>query len=588
MTLGPLLSDPEQQALAAERRLLGDLRVSLARAGVTEEALADLVRSIAQLDELFLLVVVGEFNSGKSAFVNALLGRPLVPEGVTPTTAEITVLSYGSTETSQLAAERTRLITAPVDLLREIHVVDTPGTNAVIRAHEALTTHFVPRADLVIFVTSIDRPFSESERLFLERVRAWGKNVVFVVNKQDLVSRPEEIDEVRRFVETNSEQVLGSVPPLFFVSARDALRAKQGQPELWAASGFEPLERFIRDTLDDAGRLRLKLLNPLGVAGHVVDVRRATVDERLGLLSGDFAMLEDVERDLAQYERDLERDFAPRMAAIDNVLLEMERRGQAYFDEMLRLGRIADLLKKSRVQETFERDVVSDAPAIVERRVDELIDWLVEADLRQWQQVTGRLAAQRAAYRDRMVGGEIDQFRSDRARLMQSVGNEAQRVVETYDRREEARVLAEGARNAVAAAAATGVGAVGLGAIVSLAATTVAADVTGLAMAGVLGAIGFFILPAKRRRAKLEMREKVSAMRTRLSAAMRAQFEGEAARSVQRIRDGIAPYSRFVRAEGEKLRAEQAELGRFAGELEAMRARVDTIVPARVAPSERL
>lgn len=587
MTLGPLLSDPEQRMLAAERALLNDLRASLARAGVEEAALADLVRSIAQLDELFLLVVVGEFNSGKSAFVNALLGRALLPEGVTPTTAEITVLRYGATETSQLAAERTRLITAPVDLLREIHVVDTPGTNAVIRAHEALTTHFVPRADLVIFVTSIDRPFSESERVFLERVRAWGKNVVFVVNKQDLVSRPEEIDEVRRFVETNSEQVLGSVPPLFFVSARDALGAKQGQPELWAASGFEPLERFIRDTLDDAGRLRLKLLNPLGVAGHVVGVRRGTVDERLGLLAGDFAMLEDVERDLAQYERDLARDFAPRMAAIDNVLLEMERRGQAYFDEMLRLGRIADLLKKSRIQETFERDVVADAPAVVERRVDELIDWLVEADLRQWQQVTGRLAAQRAAYRDRMVGGEIDQFRSDRARLMLSVGNEAQRVVETYDRREEARELAEGARNAVAAAAATGVGAVGLGAIVSLAATTVAADVTGLAMAGVLGAIGFFILPAKRRRAKLEMREKVSAMRTRLSAAMRAQFESEAARSVRRIRDGIAPYSRFVRAEGEKLRAERAELGRFAGELEAMRARVDTIVPARPVPPGR-
>ena len=191
---------------------------------------------------------------------------------------------------------------------------------------------------------------------------------------------------------TNSEQVLGSVPPLFFVSARDALRAKQGRPELWAASGFEPLERFIKDTLDDAGRLRLKLLNPLGVARHVVDVRRATVDERLGLLAGDFATLDDVDRDLAQYQRDLARDFAPRMAAIDNVLLEMDRRGQAYFDEMLRLGRIVDLLKKSRIQESFEREVVADAPAVIERRVDELIDWLVEADLRQWQEVTEHLA----------------------------------------------------------------------------------------------------------------------------------------------------------------------------------------------------
>jgi len=580
MPLASFITDGQRDLLAAERDLLGNLRTALARAGVDDASLADLARSISQLDDLFLLVVVGEFNSGKSAFINALLGRPLLAEGVTPTTAEINVLAYGDAETSQLTPEGTRLVTAPVDLLRDLHLVDTPGTNAVIREHETLTTHFVPRADLVLFVTSIDRPFSESERAFLERIRAWGKHVVFVVNKQDLVARPEELEEVRRFVLSNSEKVLGLQPPLFFVSARDALRAKQGRPESWASSGFEPLERYITGTLDDGGRLRLKLLNPLGVARHVVDGRRALVGERLDLLAGDFATLDDVDRQLTQYERDLARDFEPRMAAIDNVLLEMERRGQAYFDEMMRLGHITDLVNKSRIQESFERDVVADAPALIERRVDELIDWLVESDLRQWQAVTAHLSAQRAAYRDRVVGGDIDHFRSDRARLIQSVGNEAQRVVETYDKREESRALAESARNAVAAAAATGVGAVGLGAIVTIAASTVAADVTGIVMASVLGAIGFLIIPAKRRRAKLEMREKVSALRDRLSRAMRSEFESETGRSVQRIRDGIAPYSRFVRAEGDKLKAEQDGLARFSGEIDAMRERVEALARA--------
>jgi ribosome biogenesis GTPase A len=93
MTLGPLLSDAQQQLLVAERALLNDLRTSLARSGTDDDAVAELSRSIAQLDELFLLVVVGEFNSGKSAFINALLGRQMLPEGVTPTTAEINVLT---------------------------------------------------------------------------------------------------------------------------------------------------------------------------------------------------------------------------------------------------------------------------------------------------------------------------------------------------------------------------------------------------------------------------------------------------------------------------------------------------------------
>ena len=57
------------------------------------------------------------------------------------------------------------MITAPVDFLRDIHVVDTPGTNAVIREHEAITADFVPRSDLVLFVSSADRPFTLGDAL---------------------------------------------------------------------------------------------------------------------------------------------------------------------------------------------------------------------------------------------------------------------------------------------------------------------------------------------------------------------------------------------------------------------------------------
>jgi len=572
-----MLSASEHQMLAAERALLNQVQAALVRSGADEAAVAELGQSITQLDALFLLVVVGEFNSGKSAFINALVGRQLLAEGVTPTTADINVLTYGPAESDQVRPGRTRLLTAPVDLLRDMHIVDTPGTNAVVREHEVLTTHFVPKADLVLFVTSVDRPFSESERQFLEGITSWGKKVVVVINKQDLVERGEDLETIRQFVAAHAERVLGEAPPIFTVSARAAMRAKLGQPESWAASGFEPLERFIRETLNAAGRLQLKLLNPMGVARHLVDARLGAVNERLELLAADVATLDDVERQLAQYERDLGRDVAPRIAAIDAVLLEMDRRGQAFFDETMRLGRITDLLNKARMQDRFEREVVGDAPEIIERRVDELIDWLVDADLRQWQAVTAHLSSRRAAYRDRIVGAEGDQFRADRARLIQSVGQEAQRVVDTYDKRTEARSLAESARNAVAAAAATGVGAVGLGAIVTMAASTAAADITGLVMASVVGAIGFFIIPNRRRRAKQEMREKIGAMRTRLSAAIRTQFESETTRSGQRLRDSIAPYARFVRAESDKLSASKSELSRYRVDLDTFRGRVEAM-----------
>lgn len=51
-------------------------------------------RSLEQLEDLFLLVIVGEFNSGKSSFINALLGQKYLKEGVTPTTNKISIFNY--------------------------------------------------------------------------------------------------------------------------------------------------------------------------------------------------------------------------------------------------------------------------------------------------------------------------------------------------------------------------------------------------------------------------------------------------------------------------------------------------------------
>jgi small GTP-binding protein len=574
--LTKILNESQEELLREERRVLSRLRTALVRFGVSTEHQAALDRSIEQLDELFLLVVVGEFNSGKSAFINALVGSHVVEEGVTPTTAQIQMLHYGDTLDRQIREPALHVISAPVPLLREIHIVDTPGTNAVIREHERITSEFVPRSDLVLFITSADRPFTETERAFLEQVRSWGKKVVVIINKVDILQGESQLDEVRTFVANSARDLLGFNPEIFPVSAKLALKAKQGEPALWASSRFEALEQYVQATLDTPKRIQLKLLNPLGVGASIAERHLAIARERMALLAEDFATLDEVERQLSIYEQDLSRDLEFRMADVDRILLEMERRGHDYFDETMRVGRVMDLLNRSRLQQGFEQQVVADAPQQIERKVGELVDWLVDADLRQWQRVTRHLADRRRRHRDRIVGDdEVGLFHHDRARLIESVGGETQRVVDSYDRRREARELADGARNAVAAAAAAGAGALGLGTLVTLAATTAAADLTGIIMASVLAAIGFFILPAKRQRAKEQMRQKIADVRRRLSEALHGQFAREITRSGQRIRESIAPYSRFVRAEGDSLRAVEEELREITGALGALRARID-------------
>ena len=195
------------------------MQLALVRFGGSEEDQETLKSSIRQIDDLFLLVIVGEFNSGKSSFINALIGEKILKEGVTPTTTQINIIRYDEQKRETVLDAHTLLINAPVAILKEISIVDTPGTNAIIREHETITNKFIPRSDLVLFVTSSDRPLSESERTFLQSIRDWGKKLVIVLNKIDLFQNDEELAQVEKFIQDNIQSLLqispGDIPCQF-------------------------------------------------------------------------------------------------------------------------------------------------------------------------------------------------------------------------------------------------------------------------------------------------------------------------------------------------------------------------------------
>jgi len=148
----------------------------------------------------------------------------------------------------------------------------------------------------------------------------------------------------------------------------------EGDEALRAASRFEALERYIAGTLDERERIRLKFRNPLGVGLRLIEETLGLIGGRLGLLADDFRTVEDIERQLAICQEDMQRDFRFRLANVDNALQQFENRGVAYFDETIRLARVFDLLNKPRLQADFERTVVADVPRIIEQLVSEVID----------------------------------------------------------------------------------------------------------------------------------------------------------------------------------------------------------------------
>jgi len=573
-----ILNPTEEALVGIERHWLTNLQIALAQFSAAPEDRAALERSIRQLDELFLLVVVGEFNAGKSAFINALFGQPLLEEGVTPTTSRIQLLKHGN-QFARVAIEGgVDTYTVPVAWLEEINIVDTPGTNAIHREHEALTQEFVPRSDLVLFVTSVDRPFTESERAFLEHIRGWGKKIVIVVNKIDILDIPEDIARIENFIVENARVLLGFAPEIFPVSSRLALRAKQASDgAMLAASRIEALEQYVVTTLDEKERIRLKLRNPIGVALHLIDKYSEIVQERLALLEDDFTVIADVERETAMYREDLYQQFHYRLADVDNALYEFENRGMAYFDENIRLLRIFDLVNKPKLQEEFARLVVADVPQIIEQRVNEIIDWVVGSNVRQWQAVQEHVVSRRDKYAEHLVGQTGGSFTYDRAHLLDTVGRVAQQVLENYDRMDESTRIAAEVQRAVAGTALVEVGALGLGAIVTALATTSAADLTGILAAGTVAVLGLLVIPAKKRAVKNELHEKIAAVREQLMHSLNTQFTRELERALREIEAAIAPYTRFIRAERKKLQNTNDELTNIRNWLESQAHTIDAL-----------
>src|SRR5680860_839749 len=287
-----VLSDRQHELAQLELAAFDRLSLLLDSFPATDEDRQRITEAKDRLQALFLLVVAGEFNSGKSAFINALIGAEIMPEGVTPTTALINLLVYGDQPGERMLADGSIERTYPAPFLEDITVVDTPGTNAIVREHEALTQHFVPNADIVFFVTSADRPFTESERVFMEDIREWGKKIVVIVNKIDLLKDAEDVREVITFVEQNIARLLGFEPVVFPVSSMLAQQANElairnpgESARLWDASRFGVVDEFIYSTLDEQGRIQLKLLSPLGTAEYLSNRYLEVTGSRLQVLN---------------------------------------------------------------------------------------------------------------------------------------------------------------------------------------------------------------------------------------------------------------------------------------------------------------
>lgn len=395
------LEGPLADLREREIRLLHEIGDVLGRLSPEGEADRARLRDVANdlRDLFFMIVVMGEFNAGKSSFINALLGDDLLPVGITPTTEVIELIRYGD--------QPSRKPTTRPDGVREwthpgiggpgVVLVDTPGTGSVFRRHEQAARNFLHRSDLVIFMLSAKRAFAETDRLYLELARDYGKKVIVVINQVDLLE-PREQAEVRRFVQQQIDSLLGLRPLIFMASAR---RAREGMPD----SGLDAVRAHLNATFAQIPPARQKLLAQLDFAARLMGKSREALDARLALIGRDRDQTSQLQRELEAHAEGVEGRLGTVSGELARVLDGVRQRGMAFIDRNFSVRNFRRALDRAALQDEFESQVVAHALEQIGALTTNYVNGLIDSNRRYWQSIVARLNRLEALLEAQRVAG---------------------------------------------------------------------------------------------------------------------------------------------------------------------------------------
>ena len=273
---------------------------------------------LLQLEEPFLFVIVGEVKAGKSSFINALLKteKDICKVAPSPMTDTIQQIVYGETESEIIINQYLKKIYQPVDILKEVAIVDTPGTNTIIEHHQEITEKFIPSADLIVFVFEAKNPYRESSWKFFDYIKeGWWKKVIFVLQQKDLVQEDDLKVNIQGVKEQASKKGIDD-PQVFAVSA--LLEKKQKTNE----SGYQPLRDFIDTEILGGKAPLLKMENNRATLLNINQRIANGIETRQLQYDSDIRFRNDIEETLQKHEGKSARQVDN---LIDSLVVEYDK-----------------------------------------------------------------------------------------------------------------------------------------------------------------------------------------------------------------------------------------------------------------------
>jgi small GTP-binding protein len=398
------------------------LASEMQRSGEQLDTLQSLLRDIT---DPLLFVVVGEVKSGKSSLLNALFGNEFAKVDVLPATDRVYIFRHGPEDkTTEVSAKLTERY-LPIPFLRDFNVVDTPGTNTMVKEHQMVAEDFMPRADIVLFVFSVANPWTQSNWEFLDFLqKTWLKNVIFVLQQIDL-REPTEIDVIHRHLQDTAMRRLGFVPPIFAVSARKALLARTSGVDndaLWDESAFAPLEEQINFIVTESSARMLKLRSTFQAARAALEDLQREIRGILGKVSADSAVLDRLQGLLATRREQMLRQVTSLVREVERAYDETSKERAQLLSRKLSWWRSFGLIWKADAgQKELQTQIETQLRQLMQPQMDKAIRTL-EADLRAlWPQMQDLLENQLSTELQKEARQSLPDFARQRRELSESI-----------------------------------------------------------------------------------------------------------------------------------------------------------------------
>jgi small GTP-binding protein len=251
-----------------------------------------------RIHDPFMFVIVGEVKAGKSSFVNALLEskREITKVAPQPMTDTIQQIVYGETEEVIEINPFLKRILVPVEILKEIAIVDTPGTNTIIEHHQEITESFIPASDLIVFVFEAKNPYRQSAWDFFNYIHEdWRKKIIFVLQQKDLLPENDLEINVNGVIEHAVKK--GIAEPVVF-----AVSAKQELEDHKEISGFSEVRKYIHENITGGKAPALKLMNTVETSQNINERIAEGLRLRSRQLEADILFRQDIKETLDDQE----------------------------------------------------------------------------------------------------------------------------------------------------------------------------------------------------------------------------------------------------------------------------------------------